>query len=91
VGHTSAKMLRPDASEAAHRMNDDSRVGSYASPADDEEGLGRVDKADFCDPPSESIGLEAFFTGSYERTELEGVGHFPPSRSTGAGCRRRTS
>jgi pimeloyl-ACP methyl ester carboxylesterase len=33
--------------------------------------------SDFCDPPSESKGLEAFFTSGYERVELEGVGHFP--------------
>jgi pimeloyl-ACP methyl ester carboxylesterase len=33
--------------------------------------------SDFCDPPSESEGLEAHFTGRYERVLLEGVGHFP--------------
>jgi pimeloyl-ACP methyl ester carboxylesterase len=33
--------------------------------------------SDFCDPPSESRGLEEFFTGGYERIELESVGHFP--------------
>ncbi len=33
--------------------------------------------SDSCDPPSESKGLEEFFTGAYERIELEGVGHFP--------------
>jgi pimeloyl-ACP methyl ester carboxylesterase len=30
-----------------------------------------------CDPPSESEGLEANFTGSYDRVLLEGVGDFP--------------
>jgi pimeloyl-ACP methyl ester carboxylesterase len=33
--------------------------------------------SDSCDPPSESEGLEAHFTGGYERMELQGVGHFP--------------
>jgi pimeloyl-ACP methyl ester carboxylesterase len=33
--------------------------------------------SDSCDPPSESEGLEAHFTGSYDRVLLEGVGHFP--------------
>jgi pimeloyl-ACP methyl ester carboxylesterase len=33
--------------------------------------------SDFCDAPSESEGLEAYFTKSYRRVLLEGVGHFP--------------
>jgi pimeloyl-ACP methyl ester carboxylesterase len=33
--------------------------------------------SDFCDPPSESEGLESHFTGEYERLVLEGIGHFP--------------
>lgn len=49
-----------------------SKVESLTTPTLMIQGL-----SDFCDPPSESKGLEAFFTGSYERIELEGVGHFP--------------
>jgi pimeloyl-ACP methyl ester carboxylesterase len=33
--------------------------------------------SDLCDAPSESEGLDAYFTGGYERVVLEGVGHFP--------------
>lgn len=33
--------------------------------------------ADNVDPPSESEGLEAHFTGGYKRVVLDGVGHFP--------------
>ena len=33
--------------------------------------------SDYCDAPSESEGLEAFFTGGYRRVVLENVGHFP--------------
>jgi pimeloyl-ACP methyl ester carboxylesterase len=33
--------------------------------------------SDFCDAPSESEGMEAYFTGSYRRVLLNGVGHFP--------------
>ena len=33
--------------------------------------------SDFCDAPSESEGLEGYFTGGYRRLVLEGVGHFP--------------
>jgi pimeloyl-ACP methyl ester carboxylesterase len=33
--------------------------------------------SDLCDAPSESEGLEAYFTSSYRRVLLEGVGHFP--------------
>ncbi len=33
--------------------------------------------SDFCDSPSESEGLEGFFTGGYRRLVLENVGHFP--------------
>jgi pimeloyl-ACP methyl ester carboxylesterase len=34
-------------------------------------------ESDFCDAPSESEGLEAYFTGRYQRVLLDGVGHFP--------------
>jgi len=37
--------------------------------------------SDFCDDPSESEGLEQYFTGGYERVLLDGVGHFPHRRS----------
>jgi pimeloyl-ACP methyl ester carboxylesterase len=33
--------------------------------------------SDFCDPPSESEGLERHFTAAYERIVLPEVGHFP--------------
>ncbi len=33
--------------------------------------------ADNCDPPSESEGLDKFFTGGYRRVVLENIGHFP--------------
>jgi len=33
--------------------------------------------SDFCDPPSESAGLEHCFTHFYERIVIPGVGHFP--------------
>jgi pimeloyl-ACP methyl ester carboxylesterase len=33
--------------------------------------------SDFCDAPSESEGLEAYFTRSYRRVLLDGIGHFP--------------
>jgi pimeloyl-ACP methyl ester carboxylesterase len=33
--------------------------------------------SDACDAPSESEGLERFFTGGYQRLVLDGVGHFP--------------
>jgi pimeloyl-ACP methyl ester carboxylesterase len=33
--------------------------------------------SDFCDPPSESEGKDAYFSGSYHRVLLEGIGHFP--------------
>jgi pimeloyl-ACP methyl ester carboxylesterase len=33
--------------------------------------------SDFCDAPSESEGQERYFPGGYQRTLLEGVGHFP--------------
>jgi pimeloyl-ACP methyl ester carboxylesterase len=33
--------------------------------------------SDSCDAPSESEGLERFFTGGYQRIVLDGVGHFP--------------
>jgi pimeloyl-ACP methyl ester carboxylesterase len=33
--------------------------------------------SDLCDAPSESEGLERYFTGGYERLLLEGIGHFP--------------
>jgi pimeloyl-ACP methyl ester carboxylesterase len=34
-------------------------------------------ESDFCDPPSESEGLERYFTAGYERIVVAGVGHFP--------------
>jgi pimeloyl-ACP methyl ester carboxylesterase len=34
-------------------------------------------ESDFCDAPSESEGLEAYFTGRYQRVLLDGIGHFP--------------
>lgn len=33
--------------------------------------------ADMCDPPSESDSHSRYFTGSYRRYVLEGIGHFP--------------
>jgi pimeloyl-ACP methyl ester carboxylesterase len=33
--------------------------------------------SDFCDPPSESEGLERFFTAGYDRIVIAEVGHFP--------------
>jgi pimeloyl-ACP methyl ester carboxylesterase len=33
--------------------------------------------ADTCDAPSESEGLDQYFTAGYQRLVLEGVGHFP--------------
>jgi pimeloyl-ACP methyl ester carboxylesterase len=33
--------------------------------------------SDFCDEPRSSEGLDRFFTGSYRRIVLDGVGHFP--------------
>jgi pimeloyl-ACP methyl ester carboxylesterase len=33
--------------------------------------------SDFCDAPSESEGLDSYFTGGYRRLLLEGIGHFP--------------
>lgn len=37
--------------------------------------------SDLCDPPSESEGLEKYFTAGYRRLLLEGVGHFPHRES----------
>jgi pimeloyl-ACP methyl ester carboxylesterase len=34
-------------------------------------------ESDFCDPPSESEGLEGHFTEGYERVVVAEVGHFP--------------
>ena len=33
--------------------------------------------SDFCDAPSESEGLDRFFSAGYQRILLDGVGHFP--------------
>jgi len=33
--------------------------------------------SDFCDPPSESEGLENCFTTDYQRGVVPGGGHFP--------------
>jgi pimeloyl-ACP methyl ester carboxylesterase len=35
-------------------------------------------RSDFCDEPSQSEGMERFFTGGYQRIVLDGTGHFPP-------------
>jgi pimeloyl-ACP methyl ester carboxylesterase len=34
-------------------------------------------ESDFCDPPSESAGLERYFAKDYERMVIAKVGHFP--------------
>ena len=39
--------------------------------------------SDYCDSPSQSEGLEAFFTGGYRRVLLENVGHFPHREAPG--------
>jgi pimeloyl-ACP methyl ester carboxylesterase len=39
--------------------------------------------ADECDPPSESEGLEPYFTAGYDRHVLPGVGHFPAREAPG--------
>ncbi len=41
-------------------------------------------EVDGVNPPSTSQGLEAKFTGSFERVVLPGVGHFPPREAPGA-------
>jgi pimeloyl-ACP methyl ester carboxylesterase len=33
--------------------------------------------SDFCDPPSESEGMDQYFGSDYERVIIEGAGHFP--------------
>jgi len=37
--------------------------------------------SDFCDAPSESYGLDRFFTSDYRRVVLDGIGHFPHRES----------
>jgi pimeloyl-ACP methyl ester carboxylesterase len=39
--------------------------------------------ADSCDPPSESEGLEQYFTADYERIVIAEVGHFPHREAPG--------
>jgi pimeloyl-ACP methyl ester carboxylesterase len=39
--------------------------------------------SDFCDPPSESEGLERYFTADYERIVVAEVGHFPHREAPG--------
>jgi hypothetical protein len=39
--------------------------------------------SDFCDPPSESDGKEAYFTGRYQRLLLDAIGHFPHREASG--------
>jgi pimeloyl-ACP methyl ester carboxylesterase len=46
-------------------------------------------ESDFCDPPSESEALETYFTGSYQRVLLEGIGHFP-HREARCSCHKHT-
>lgn len=40
--------------------------------------------ADTCNHPDSSAGRERFFAGSYARTVLDGVGHFPQREAPGA-------
>jgi pimeloyl-ACP methyl ester carboxylesterase len=40
-------------------------------------------ESDFCDPPSESEGLERYFTAGYERIVIEKIGHFPHREAPG--------
>jgi pimeloyl-ACP methyl ester carboxylesterase len=40
--------------------------------------------SDFCDHPSESEGLDRYFSAEYQRVLLEGVGHFPHRESANA-------
>jgi pimeloyl-ACP methyl ester carboxylesterase len=40
--------------------------------------------SDFCDHPSESEGLDQFFSAEYQRVLLDGVGHFPHRESADA-------
>jgi pimeloyl-ACP methyl ester carboxylesterase len=39
--------------------------------------------SDFCDPPSESLGKDKYFSGGYERILIEDVGHFPHREAPG--------
>ena len=39
---------------------------------------------DYCDEPSSSDGLDAYFTGGYRRIVLGDVGHFPPREAPDA-------
>lgn len=38
--------------------------------------------SDFCDPPSESEGLDQHFTAGYDRVVISGAGHFPHREAT---------
>jgi pimeloyl-ACP methyl ester carboxylesterase len=40
--------------------------------------------SDYCDEPSQSEGMERYFTAGYRRIVLEGVGHFLPRESSEA-------
>jgi pimeloyl-ACP methyl ester carboxylesterase len=40
-------------------------------------------ESDLCDPPSESVGLERYFTADYERILIGEVGHFPHREAPG--------
>jgi pimeloyl-ACP methyl ester carboxylesterase len=42
---------------------------------------------DYCDPPGETEGQAAHFTGPYRRVLLEGVGHFPAREAPAAVAR----
>jgi pimeloyl-ACP methyl ester carboxylesterase len=39
--------------------------------------------SDFCDPASESEGLNRYFTADYERIVIGEVGHFPHREAPG--------
>jgi pimeloyl-ACP methyl ester carboxylesterase len=39
--------------------------------------------SDYCDHPSSSEGLEPYFSGTYRRVVLDGVGHFPHREAPG--------
>lgn len=47
--------------------------------------------ADTCDSPSESEGLDQYFTAGYQRLVLEGVGHFPHRQAPAPSSARRSS
>jgi pimeloyl-ACP methyl ester carboxylesterase len=60
----------------------DDRYARFKSRLESVEAIGTPTlmiqgDADRCDPPSESEGQGRYFTGTYARVLLEGVGHFP--------------